>query len=75
MAQQTSLDFFIEKIVNLKIGVLFYELQRQDLQDAYKIAEEMHKTECISFAEEWEIRCNECNMDSKEQLYDETFNK
>ena len=42
---------------------------------AYRQAKEMHKVDCISFAEEWEIRCNEKNMDSKEQLYDEIYNK
>ena len=71
---QTSLDFFIEKMVDLMIGLTFYENQRQDLQDAYKVAKAMHKVDCISFAEEWEIRCNEKNMDSKEQLYDEIYN-
>ena len=35
----------------------------------------MHKVDCLSFAEEWELRCNEKNMDSKEQLYDEIYNK
>lgn len=73
--RQTSLDFFIEKIVDLMIGLTFYENQRQDLQDAYKQAKAMHKVDCLSFAEEWEIRCNEKNMDSKEQLYDEIYNK
>ena len=38
-------------------------------------AKEMHKEDCISFADQWEARCNEGNMDSKEQLYDEIYNK
>jgi hypothetical protein len=46
---QTSLDFFMEKIVDLMIGLTFYENQRQDLQDAYKIAKEKHKEETIRF--------------------------
>jgi hypothetical protein len=38
-------------------------------------AKEKHKEDCISFADQWEARCNEGNMDSKEQLYDEIYNK
>jgi hypothetical protein len=57
---------------------LYYAMQKTPMTCWYNVleqAKEMHKVECLSFAEEWEIRCNEKDMDTKEQLYDETYNK
>jgi hypothetical protein len=71
--KQTSLDFFIEKIVDLMIGVTFYENQRQDLQDAYKIAKAMHKEEMHKCASLWLGR--EIEKSTFKRWYNETFNK
>ena len=71
MKQKTSVQWLI-KNVNENIPPLYIPEQ------VVIQAKEMHKVDCLSFAEEWEIRCNEKNMDSKEQLYDEiykTYNK
>lgn len=73
--RQTSLDFFIEKMVDLMIGLTFYENQRQDLQDAYKQAKEKHKEDCINFSIEWENRRDDEDIKSKEDLYDLIFKK
>jgi hypothetical protein len=69
MAQQTAIEWLEERLsVSLGDEIKY-------LHGFFVIAKEMHKAECVSFAEEWEIRCNEKNMDSKEQLYEEIYNK
>ena len=69
---QTSVDWLIEQLRGYddKGYFIFNGVVNSELIEQ---AKEMHKAECISFSEQWELRCNECNMDSKEQLYDETY--
>ena len=69
MAQQTSVEWLEERLT-LSLGD-----EIKYLRGFFVIAKEMHKKECISFAEQWEMRCNEKDMDCKEQLYDEIYNK
>jgi len=71
MAQKTSIDWIYVELAMFMTGNSDFE----SAQDIFKHGRAIHKEECISFAEQWELRCNEGNMDSKEQLYDETFNK
>jgi len=71
MAQQTSVDWIYVELAMFMTGNSDFKTAEEVLSHALK----MHKVECLSFAEEWEIRCNEKDMDSKEQLYNETFNK
>lgn len=55
---------------------IFIKMAKTPMTDWYEVLEQakaMHKVDCISFAEQWEARCNEKNMDSKEQLYDEIY--
>jgi hypothetical protein len=68
---QTSIDWIYVELSMFINGNSVFETPQEVLSHALK----MHKVECLSFAEEWEIRCNEKDMDSKEQLYDETYNK
>jgi hypothetical protein len=72
MAQQTAVEWVLQYLNNVKPNE-FCSIEK--IKELLEQAKEMHKVECIAFAEQWEIRCNEKNMDSKEQLYDETFNK
>ena len=65
---QTSIDWFLREI-----GKYMYTSSIHDV--VIEKAKEMHKEDCLSFADQWEIRCNEKNMDSKEQLYDEIYKK
>ena len=68
---QTSVEWLEEQFILLEsiIGVhgIMYKLIDE--------AKEKEKEEAIRFANEWEARCNEGNMDSKEQLYEEMYNK
>ena len=68
---QTSIDWLIEEFRD----TILKEYGELRFLEIIEQAKEMHKNECISFAEQWEIRCNEKDMDSKEQLYDEIYNK
>jgi hypothetical protein len=65
---QTSVEWFLREIGKYMDT---WNIPDEVIEKAY----EMHKEECIAFAEQWELRCNEKNMDSKEQLYEETYNK
>jgi hypothetical protein len=69
MAQQSSVEWLVDKLKESGISLM------KDEFEMIEQAKEMHKEDCISFAEQWEARCNEKNMDSKEQLYDEIYNK
>ena len=53
---------------------IFYKTLKRIRKKGWE-SKAMHKADCIRFAEQWEIRCNEKNMDSKEQLYDEIYKK
>ena len=68
---QTSVEWIYAELVVFMSGNSDFE----SAAELFKHGREMHKADCINFAEEWEIRCNEKNMDSKEQLYDEIYNK
>ncbi|MFY8161637.1 MAG: hypothetical protein ACOVNU_09935 [Candidatus Kapaibacteriota bacterium] len=69
MSQQTSIDLLEKELIRrgvIRMGFIIPD-------DLYKQANVNHKQDCINFAEQWEARCNEGNMDSKEQLYNEIF--
>ena len=68
----TSVEWLIEQLSSKHIG---FEMYVNANKETIEQAKAMHKVDCISFAEQWEKRCNEGNMDSKEQLYDEIYNK
>jgi hypothetical protein len=68
---QTSVEWIYYELVVFMTGNSDFE----SAEELLKHCKAMHKVDCLSFAEEWEIRCNEKNMDSKEQLYDEIYNK
>ena len=68
---QTSVDWLVEQINGQSFNNVTIDIPKEIIEEA----NEMHKEQCVDFAEEWEIRCNEKNMDSKEQLYDEIYNK
>ena len=69
--KQTSIDWIYVELAMFMTGNSDFE----SAKDIFKHGKEMHKEECIAFAEQWEARCNEKNMDSKEQLYDEIYKK
>jgi hypothetical protein len=71
MAQLTAVEWIYNELVVFMTGNSDFE----SAEELFRHGRAMHKAECISFAEQWELRCNEGNMDSKEQLYNETFNK
>jgi hypothetical protein len=79
MAQQSSVEWLFHQMIALcedyDDGKLNYTDYINGVKEVKSQAKEMHKEDCISFAEQWEARCNEKNMDSKEQLYDEIYNK
>lgn len=62
---ETLVDWLINKLFGKNGLILFAEVIEE--------AKEKHKEECIKFAEQWELRCNEKDMDSKEQLYDKIY--
>ena len=67
---QTSVEWLIEQLSSKHIG---FEMYVNANKETIEQAKTMHKVDCLSFAEEWQERCNEKNMDSKEQLYDEIY--
>ena len=67
---QTSVEWLIEQLSSKHIG---FEMYVNANKETIEQAKTMHKADCIKFAEQWESRCNEKNMDSKEQLYNETY--
>jgi hypothetical protein len=73
MAQQTSVEWLVNHWKKLQSKGA--KMSWNQIIEITELANEMHKAECIAFAEQWELRCNEGNMDSKEKLYNETFNK
>ena len=78
MAQQTALDFFLMKLVDLEIGKTFYPNQHQDLQDAFKQAKQMEKEQIQkAFSNGQEIPINHPTLPhySGEEYYNETFKK
>ena len=68
---QTSVEWIYNELVVFMTGNSDFE----SAEDLFKHGKAIHKNECVLFAEQWEIRCNERNMDSKEQLYDEIYKK
>ena len=68
---QTSVEWIYNELVVFMTGNSDFE----SAEELFEHGKKMHKVDCISFAKEWEIRCNEKDMDSKEQLYDEIYNK
>ena len=66
---QTSVEWIYHELVVFMTGNSDFE----SAEDLFKHGKEMHKEDCINFAEQWGARCNEKNMDSKEQLYDEIY--
>ena len=78
MAQQTALDFFLMKLVDLEIGKTFYPNQHQDLQDAFKQAKQMEKEQMKGMYVEGGF-AQMRYFDGKEfitgeQYYNETYN-
>ena len=71
MAQQTSVEWLVEKINRQSFNNVTIDIHKETIEQA----KAMHKEDCINFAEQWQERCNEKNMDSKEQLYDEIYKK
>lgn len=57
---------------------LFYTMQKTPMNEWYKVleqAKEMHKEDCLNFSIEWENRRDDDDIKSKENLYDEIYNK
>jgi hypothetical protein len=79
MAQQTAVEWLVNELIFKSeyehLQNNYFLMSDKDIDKIIVQGKEIHKAECISFAEQWELRCNEGNMDSKEQLYNETFNK
>ena len=73
MAQQTALDFFLMKLVDLEIGKTFYPNQHQDLQDAFKQAKQMEKEQMHKCASFWRGKENEIEKPIFEEYYNETY--
>ena len=72
---QTSVEFIVYELSAIIGPLKTNPMTDLLIVDAMKKAMEMHKVDCLSFAEQWEARCNEKDMDSKEQLYNEIYNK
>lgn len=74
MAQQTPLQFFLTKLIDLEIGKNFYIKQHQDLKDAYKEARQMEENIAFEI-----FKAGQDSMEnggkSFEQYYNENFNK
>jgi len=71
--EMSKLEMYFNNGVEWSMRIFFASLKQ--IRNKVWEAKKMHKAECISFAEEWEIRCNEKYMDSKEDLYDEIYKK
>lgn len=68
---QTSVEWIYNELVVFMTGNSDFE----SAEELFNHGKAIHKEDCINFAEQWQERCNEKNMDSKEQLYDEIYNK
>ena len=68
--KQTAIDFFVAKLVEIKIGKDHYKGQREDLKNAYLQAKELEKQQ-ITDARQDGYR-NSLD-DSNETYYKETY--
>ena len=74
--KQTAIDFFVEKLVELKIGKDHYEGQREDLQKAYLEAKELEKQQIIDARQDGFNKCfrkGDRKEISNEQYFKQTY--
>jgi len=72
--QQTALEFFLMKLVDLEIGKTFYPNQHQDLQDAFKQAKKIDKEQALKIFVAGQDSMEEGGKNF-EEFYKQTFEK
>lgn len=70
MAQQTPLQFFLTKLIDLEIGKNFYIKQRQDLQDAYEESRKMEENIAYVF-----FKAGQDSMEEGGKSFDQYYNE
>ena len=74
MEQQTPLQFFLTKLIDLEIGKSYYVKQHQEFQDAYKQARQMEYDNAFKI-----FKAGQDSMEdggkSFEEYYNQTYNK